>query len=139
MTHFVSSSILLVLLATTLCRVSANAQALSGTLFGAVTSTGGAAIHAATVTVTESNSGASRVTRTNPAGIYSFHDLPPGTYTVEIAASGFRTFIRPEVAVAVAATVRVDATLQTSEADGSRAWSGEFSHNAFHRVIAFRT
>ena len=55
--------------------------------------------------------GASRETATNELGTYNFSTLPPGTYTVEVRATGFRTFAQTGIRVAPNNTVRVNAVL----------------------------
>src|SRR5579859_4792068 len=67
------------------------AQAGNGTVQGQVTDPSGAAIPAATVTLTGPNH-ATQVAQTNEQGRYAFHNLAPGAYTVEISIQGFSPF-----------------------------------------------
>jgi hypothetical protein len=67
----------------------------------------------ATVTVTNKDTGASRVVESGPDGTFSIPALPPGPYDVLIEASGFQPTISPaEVAIGATSTVRL--TLQVS-------------------------
>jgi Carboxypeptidase regulatory-like domain len=58
---------------------------------GQVTDSSGAAIAGATVTARNSTKGSRHSLKTGQDGRFSFSVLAPGTYTVEAAASGFRT------------------------------------------------
>src|SRR5260370_18212267 len=57
-------------------------QAVNATLLGTVTDSSGATVANVKVTITETNTGISRTSRTNESGNYLFPDLPPGTHTV---------------------------------------------------------
>jgi Carboxypeptidase regulatory-like domain len=77
----------------TFCTYSASAQSsTSGSISGTVTDSSGAAVLGATVTVTNTDRGAVQATKiTNSAGFYTAGSLPLGTYSVSIAAKGFKT------------------------------------------------
>ena len=75
------------------------AQAGNGALQGQVTDPSGAAIPAATVTLTGPNH-STQVAQTNEQGRYAFHNLAPGTYTVEISIQGFSPFEKSGLQVA---------------------------------------
>ena len=76
----------LLLLFTQTASAQFNAQ-----LSGAVTDTTGAVIPGAAVKLTDNATQVVRTTTTGPDGGYSFHELPPGTYTVEVSANGFKS------------------------------------------------
>src|SRR3981081_4731109 len=64
----------------------------AGELTGLVTDATGAVVSGVQVKLTNSATGEVRTTTTTPAGIYSFPALPiVGTYTLEIAAKGFKS------------------------------------------------
>src|ERR1700694_2771264 len=65
-------------------------QAVNATLLGTVTDASGGVVPNAKVTITETNTGVSRVAQTNESGNYTFPDLSPGNYTVAIEQSGFK-------------------------------------------------
>lgn len=69
------------------------AQSLSSTasLSGAVSDPSGARIPKATITVTDSEKGITRVAAAGSAGEFSFALLPAGTYTLQASAAGFKT------------------------------------------------
>ncbi|HKO17388.1 MAG TPA: TonB-dependent receptor, partial [Acidobacteriaceae bacterium] len=75
------------------CATLASAQtATTGSISGTVTDSSGAVIKGATVTLTNTDRGQTvRTLTTNGAGYYTATYLPLGTYTVKIAAPGFKT------------------------------------------------
>ncbi len=75
------------------------AQAGNGTVSGQVTDPSGAAIPAATVTLTGPNL-STQVAQTDEQGRYTFHNLSPGAYTVEVSIQGFSTFTKSALQVA---------------------------------------
>jgi len=71
---------------------SLNAQAVSGSISGTVIDPSGAVIVGATVTLTNTDRGAIiRELKTGPTGFYTAQSLPLGTYSIAIAATGFKT------------------------------------------------
>ena len=58
-------------------------------IMGTVLDPSGAVVPAAKVTVTEKSTGVARSTISNGSGQFNISSLPPGTYTVKIAARGF--------------------------------------------------
>ncbi len=71
---------------------SVRAQDTTGSISGTVTDATGAVVKGATVTIINTDRGQSiRSLTTNGAGFYTATSLPLGTYTVKIAASGFKT------------------------------------------------
>jgi hypothetical protein len=89
----------------------ARGQLLQGTINGNVTDSSQAALAGAKVVVTEQGTGFQRDTVTSAAGVYTLPELPPGSYTVRISASGFQPYTRTGVVVTVQTTTRVDAAL----------------------------
>src|SRR3984885_6382463 len=80
-------SVLVLLVA--LFAVSAQAQ-FAASVQGTVEDKSGAVITGATVTATENDTGVSHTTTTNSSGFYRISELPPGTYTVTVEATGFK-------------------------------------------------
>lgn len=92
--------------------VSLHAQALTaGQISGQVLDPSRAAVPSATVTATNSATGAVRTTKTDSQGYYTLPDLPVGTYTVSAERQGFQRQTQTKVIVNVATTVRLDMTL----------------------------
>ena len=96
-----------------LCALLTCASALWGqattSLRGTVTDTSGATVAGATVTLTNTESKIERSASTAGDGQYQFLFLPPGTYTLSIAASGFQGYQRTglELLVNTPATINV--------------------------------
>jgi hypothetical protein len=67
------------------------AQADLGSVNGTVTDASGAVIANAAITVTNTATGAQRVSTTNSTGGYAVTQLPAADYTISIAAQGFAT------------------------------------------------
>lgn len=88
-------------------------QAAGGSLRGQVTDPSGAAVPAVTVTVIASG-GAALVAQTDDQGRYVFHNLPSGTYTVQIRVKGFTNFEKTGVLVTSGQPQTVDAKLEVA-------------------------
>src|SRR5438046_2036780 len=95
-----------------LLAVTASAQKITATLRGTITDAQGAAIGGAKVTAKNEGTGLSRTALTNSAGIYSFAELPVGSYRVEVEYTGFRSEARSKIGLNVAETREVDVQLQ---------------------------
>ena len=95
-----------------LCAITAFGQAVNGSLVGTVTDNSGASAPNAKVTLTATGTGLTQTTNSNQSGNYSFNNLPPGTYKVEVELAGFRRALRQGVDVLVNSTIRVDLELQ---------------------------
>jgi hypothetical protein len=87
-----------------------HAQSFTGSISGAVTDQAGAALAAASVTLTAGATGQTRSTTTNNQGEYSFPSLPPGQYKIRITADGF-TSREITAQLAVSQSLRADAQL----------------------------
>src|SRR6195256_3212899 len=83
--------ILRILVALGLLAVAANAQTFRGAINGTVTDPSGAVVAGASVKATNSGTGIAQITTTTSDGQYSFQDLPLGTYSIAVTASGFPT------------------------------------------------
>lgn len=91
------------------------APAQSGTtsaLSGEVTDPGGAAIARATVTITDTNTKATRAGETDAAGHFLFSQINPGTYEVMVEARGFAVARSEPTTVGVGRTGSLNFRLQ---------------------------
>jgi hypothetical protein len=88
-----------------------DAQVVTATLTGNVRDASGASVPNATVTVTQTSTGAQRSTTTTTDGLYNLPYLNPGSYTVSVEAPGFKKFSQENVALSVSTVARIDATL----------------------------
>src|SRR5690242_14546007 len=98
------NSILLILIATTLCF----AQTFRGTILGTVSDPNGAVVGGAKVTAKNTSTGLERSTTTDEAGNYTIPELPIGTYEVRVEQTGFTTAVVSSVVVQVANERRID-------------------------------
>jgi len=90
----------------------AYSQAVNATLLGTVTDSTGAVVANAKVTITEVTTGVKHSGQTNDSGNYTFADLPPGSYAVEVDQTGFKKEVRRDIGLLVNTTQRVDIQLQ---------------------------
>jgi outer membrane receptor protein involved in Fe transport len=93
-----------------------SAQSIYGTLVGSVTDSSGAVVPSATITVTNTSTGAVRTLTTDSHGAYRATNLNPGEYVVQASLQGFKTAERPGVIVEVGQTPRVDLLLEVGSA-----------------------
>src|SRR6202158_5899295 len=90
-------------------------QTTTGRILGTVRDQSGAALAAATVTVTDVQRGITRTVTTGDSGEYVVPNLTPGTYTVRAESRGFKTVERPNIQVEVATDLTVDVSLPTGD------------------------
>src|SRR5262245_195265 len=91
---------------------SLQAQVLYGTLVGNVTDASQGAVAGAAVTLSSKETGLTREVKSDERGSYEFSNVPAGTYSVKIAASGFSSFEASNIPVSVNTVARVDASLK---------------------------
>ena len=91
------------------------AQVLYGSIVGAVKDPSDAAIPGATVTATQKETNLSREATTNADGLYSFTNVPAGTYTVKVALTGFREYRKTDVPLSAGEIARVDVKLEVGQ------------------------
>jgi hypothetical protein len=84
----------------------------TGQITGTVRDPSGASIANAKITVSGSEGGANRVTKSNGDGEYVVGGLAGGTYDLQIEAPGFRKYQAKGIVLRVAQKTRADATLQ---------------------------
>lgn len=103
------------LLCSFLIPTSAHGQVLYGSIVGAVEDPTGAVVPNASVTVTNTETNASRETKTDHQGRYTFVSVLPGTYKLAITAPGFRSLTRTGVGVTINTVTRVDLHLEVGQ------------------------
>jgi Carboxypeptidase regulatory-like domain len=87
-----------------------------GTVSGTVTDPQGSAIPNAKVTLTNSATGVVTNTQTNEAGTYTVPALPPGTYLIDVEASGFQKAEQKDILVNPGQPIAVNIALQVGNA-----------------------
>lgn len=97
---------------------AALAQSTTGDITGTVTDASGAIVPNATVTLTNLGTRETRKAQTTQAGDYTFTQLNPGSYSIQVVDSGFKTFMIPSINLSSADRAREDAKLEIgSEAE----------------------
>lgn len=95
--------------------VSLYGQSTYGSIAGAVTDASGASITDATVTVTNLGTQEKRTQSSGSDGLFTFVNLLPGMYRIDVEKQGFKHFVRNDLTVDVQQSTRVDAALQVGE------------------------
>ena len=101
---------------TILSALPARAQS-SGRIVGTIRNATGGTVSGAPITVTNQETGASRVVRSTTNGTYEAADLPPGMYTVATDVQGFRRVTQRDQRLAAGATMTVDFVLEIRVAE----------------------
>jgi len=86
-------------------------QAVNGTLLGTITDSTGAVVSNASITIVLTGQSAEHKTVSNGSGDFTVPNLPSGTYTVTVVATGFKKETRENIALATNTTVRIDVSL----------------------------
>jgi hypothetical protein len=94
---------------------SAFAQISTAQLAGKVSDESGAVLPGATVTVTQTDTGAERTVVTDGEGAYLVSNLAPGPYRLEVMLQGFRTYVQTGIVLQVAATPTINVSLGLGE------------------------
>lgn len=94
----------------------AQAQALYGSIVGTVTDQSGAVVPSVAVVATNNDTGQTKEDTTDPSGRFSFQNLQPGTYSVKLTASGFKSSEQKDLKVSPNTIARVDSVLQIGQA-----------------------
>lgn len=71
--------------------ITIQAQTANASLSGHVSDSTGALVAGATVALTEADTHVRHTTTSNSAGLYTFPSVKPGTYSMSVSRSGFRT------------------------------------------------
>jgi hypothetical protein len=98
-----------------LCFSTGLAQQTLGGITGEVTDSSGGVIPNATVTVVDEQTSLTRSVKTNGTGLYSFVNLPIGTYTLTYTADGFDVQRTQHITVQADRTATVSASLKVGQ------------------------
>ena len=96
-----------------------------GEITGHVADQTGAGVPAASIALTNINTGAVRTTVSTSSGDYAFPSVPPGFYNLKTEHPGFKTAGSNNIEVQVQQTVRIDITLQVGQVSESVEVSGQ--------------
>src|ERR1700691_5764837 len=89
-----------------------SAQSTFGSITGTVTDASGSAVPDAAVTLTSSTTDFKSTFTTGAGGEYTFVNLNPGPYTIEVDKPGFKHVKRTDVLVQVQIGTRIDVALE---------------------------
>jgi len=98
-----------------LLAISLFGQAFYGSIVGTVTDPSNAAVHGASVTLTNIGTDERHQTLTGAGGGYQFLNLIPGNYKVEVELAGFKRATAEQIEVTVAGAVRADISMQVGD------------------------
>jgi hypothetical protein len=96
---------------TLVCACGLSAQT-AGSVSGRLVDPAGAKLADTEVTLTEVATNTFRTTQSTTAGDYTFTEVPPGTYAIQIKHAGFKAVQSDSFPVQVQQSVRLDFTLQ---------------------------
>jgi hypothetical protein len=99
--------------------VAAFGQSDRGTVTGTVSDPAGAVVASAAIELKNAETGAVYQTETTGTGNYTVAQIPVGTYELSVTAPGFKKYVRQNIAVDVAQTVRLDVPLEVGAATES--------------------
>lgn len=84
----------------------------TGSISGVVADASGAAVAGANIMLTNAATNIVRAITTDADGAFQFSPLSPGQYRMEVQASGFKKYLRPEIALQVDERLRADVALE---------------------------
>ncbi|MGA9392695.1 MAG: TonB-dependent receptor, partial [Candidatus Sulfotelmatobacter sp.] len=90
-------------------------QSTYGSISGSVADTSGASVTDATVTLTNLGTSEKRTQSSGSDGLFTFVNLFPGQYRIDVEKQGFKHFVRSDVTVQVQQDTHVAAALQVGE------------------------
>jgi Carboxypeptidase regulatory-like domain len=92
------------------------AQEAGGTIVGTVTDPSGAAVASANVAIKNTATGVERSVSTNADGLYVAPNLVPGSYEIQVTATGFASTFVNEVVLTVGERREINVTLKIGQA-----------------------
>src|SRR5947208_9326117 len=101
------------------------AQTFTASLQGTVTDSTGAIVPNARITLVNEATNVKQVKNTDSRGAYLFTLLPPGSYKMTVAMTGFQTSIRSGVVLQVQQQADVDVVLNVGDVTTSVVVAGE--------------
>ncbi|GGA70265.1 hypothetical protein GCM10011507_22250 [Edaphobacter acidisoli] len=96
---------------------NANAQAAgTASIAGAVADPTGAVIPGAAVTLTATATGVKRAAVSDSNGLYTFPNIPVGTYSLSVSMSGFQTYTQTHIVLEVGSSISVNVKMTVGSA-----------------------
>ena len=110
-TQLVMLSLAFMLITITVAQFT-QAQVLYGSLVGRVEDPSGAVLPGGNVTVTNKNTGQQREITADADGSYAFRDLQAGVYDLKVTQSGFKSYVKAGVMIAINNVAREDVRME---------------------------
>ncbi len=107
--------------------IAAFGQSDRGTITGTVSDPAGAVVASAGIEVKNAETGIVYQTTATTTGNYTIPQVPAGQYELTVTAPGFKRYIRQNIELGVAQTVRLDVNLEVGTATESITVSAEVS------------
>ncbi|MFP5209447.1 MAG: carboxypeptidase regulatory-like domain-containing protein [Acidobacteriota bacterium] len=115
----------LVILALVFLAGLATAQETRSTLTGRVTDPTGAILPNARIVITNTETGAKTIVKSNSAGVYAAPFLAPGRYEVAVSLSGFKEYLHTGLVLQTEQTITENIVLQVGQVSQSVTVRGE--------------
>ena len=122
-----------------LAAIAVWAQSDRGTITGTITDPAGAVITGAPIALRNVATAAAYEAASTATGNYTLAQLPTGTYEMTVTFTGFKRYVRQNIELPVAQTIRLDVSLEVGATNESvtvtdsapllKTESGELSHN----------
>ncbi len=100
-------------------------QNVHGRISGTVSDSSGAAIGQATVTLTNLDTNGKNQIATDSSGNYSFVNIEPGRYKIQVEKQGFKNFVREPIIVDIESGLKVDIVMPVGAATETVEVNGE--------------
>src|SRR6266487_504323 len=114
------------------------AQSDRGAISGTIADPTGAVVAGAGIDVRNVDNGATYKVGTSATGNYEVPQLPTGNYEMNVTAAGFKRYVKQNIFIPVAQTVRIDVALEVGAASDTitvvestpllKTETGEISH-----------
>jgi hypothetical protein len=98
------SFVVCLLFLTTILALPVWGQNVSATINGTVRDSSGAVIPGASVTLTKTDTGTTRIVQSNTEGYFVFSDVLAGTYSISVEHTGFKTYRQADIRVTAGET-----------------------------------
>lgn len=95
-----------------LCAATAAAQTATGVITGTIVDPGGAVVASAPLELTNTQTGVTAQALSSSTGNFTFSQLAIGTYQLTVTVPGFKVYVRQNLGVQSAQTIRVDVALE---------------------------
>lgn len=102
----------LIILLGTGASVLAQSQALNGQIEGTVTDANGAALPNVSITITNIETGTTRIVTSDEGGVYRAPLLPLGTYRISVETANFKRLVREGITLATGQTATIALILE---------------------------